>query len=346
MASNLAVDVRGYAKARWALPLACFAAVAVSAWPQEARAWRCSRVQDTSGTESGSALFWSNRNISFSFNRAGTKALDQDAAFDAVRAGFAVWQNSTLADGEPLGCPGTARPGLPTATDLQFSEGPATDQNFVGFNYLSPETNRNVILFRDTGWPHPLTSPSSDLVAMTTLTYNVITGEILDADIEFNTEDFSLTVGDRSVGFDLLGAAVHEVGHLLGFDDVTVANAAMFQSTSRGETLKRRLSCDDAAILWYRYPAALATSTCKPRQIDESCGFCAAPGGLAFDAKAVVRDVYDGHSGCDCQSTSGSQSFVVAALALGWRRLRRTVNLRAASSYRQNLRARFWGRPL
>ncbi len=288
-----------------------------------AHAWRCGRVLDTSGTASGAALFWSNRTITYSFNSAGTQTLAQADAFGAVRSAFAVWQNSSLAATETTGCPSTARSTLPTSTDLNFVEGPVTEQNYVGYNYLNPSTNRNVILFRDTGWNHPLTVPSSDLVAMTTVTYNVITGEILDADIEFNTQDFTLSVGDSNVAYDLLGAAVHEVGHFLGFDDVTVTNAAMYSYTNRGETQKRLLSCDDATILWYRYPAATPTSTCPPHQVSAACGFCQAPGGLAYDAKVSVQNTYDGHSGCDCASAAGTQGFVLSAAVLLGRRLHR-----------------------
>lgn len=299
----------------------------------EAKAWQCARVLDSSGSASGPALFWSNRNITYQFNAAGTQALDNDDALNAVRAGFAVWQNSNLAQGLPADCAGTARATLPNSTDITFTEGAVTDQNYVGYNYLNPETNKNVILFRDMSWPHPLTGPSSDLVALTTVTYNPITGELLDADIEINTADFTLSVGDTNVAWDLLGVAVHEIGHLLGFDDSLVADAAMYSMTNRGEVNKRFLSCDDAALLWYRYPTGTPTSTCAVQEVNAACGMCAAPGNVSLEANVTVRDAFDGHSGCSCSSTMGAQGAVVTVLAVVgriWRRRRRMSPERAS----------------
>jgi hypothetical protein len=314
------------------------AAALVTAWalPHSAYAWTCGRVLDNSGTASGSGLFWPTRNLTYSFNTAGTTMLDNEAAKDAIRAAFGVWQESQLRTSELSGCPGTAVATLPTSTDLTFSEGAVSDQNYVGYNYLNPTANRNMILFRDSHWPHLLTAPTSDLIGLTTVTYNVLTGEILDADIEINTDDFNLTVGDSNVAFDLLNTAVHEVGHFLGFADSDVTTATMFSQTRRQETTKRQLSCDDAAILWFRYPTGLPTTTCKASRVDESCGFCAAPGGLAYKPTIKLQDSYDGHSGCSCHSSQGAVGAGSALAALLLRRFRRWLK-GSANANRRNL---------
>lgn len=292
-----------------------------------AHAWECGRVLDNSGTPSGPGLLWSRRDLTYSFSTTGTQALGQNEAQAAVRAAFAVWQAGVPRPSEPGDCGAVAIGSLPKSSDVVFLEQPPSDQDYVGYNYLNPSTNRNMIFFRDSKWPYPLTAPTSDLLGTTTLTYNNITGEILDADIEFNTADYSFSTGDQNIAWDLMNTAVHEVGHFLGFADSKTEGAAMFGTTARGETTKRTLSCDDAAILWYRYPAGDKSGTCNTYRVDESCGFCAPPGLIQFTPTHKVQDAFDGRSGCNCRSHEGSYGFVLAAatlaLRLGARRWRR-----------------------
>jgi hypothetical protein len=284
-----------------------------------AHAWVCSRVADNYGNSSGAGLVWADRTVSYVFNDQGTGKLDNGAAQSAIDNAFATWSQSTLRDSEPADCTGLIDTSVvsATATDMVFNRiSPDTTQSSVGYNYLEPERNENVILFRDDTWRYPLSGPPADIIAMTTLTYNVITGAILDADIEFNTATFDFTTGDDAVVYDVQNTATHEVGHLLGFAHSLDQNATMYSSADKGETTKRALSCDDATILWYRYPAGAETNSCKLGQVSKLCGNCAHAGGLAYSAKLRVLETHDGQGGCSCHSLDAGGALGLVALSL------------------------------
>lgn len=296
-----------------------------------AHAWICTRVADNYGDPSGPALGWPSRTVPYAFNAQPSTKLDNEAARSAIRAAFATWADSTLRAGEPANCEGVIDTSVVTAnaTDVSFMPGSDTDQATVGYNYLEPDNNKNVVIFRDSSWRYPLSGPPADIIAMTTLTYNVITGDILDADIEFNTATFEFTTDDDAVVYDVQNTAAHEVGHMLGFAHTLDTNATMYSSANVGETSKRMLSCDDAAILWYRYPAGAEAQSCELGVVNDACGRCAHTGGLAYSANLKVVETHDGQGGCTCQSTDAGGAMGLAALCLltlcRMRRPRRTA---------------------
>lgn len=302
---------------------ACMGTAYVSFAPRQAHAWVCTRVADNYGDPSGPALVWPSRSVPWVFNAQPTTKLDDSAARAAIQAAFSVWSSSTLRSSEPALCQGVIDTSVvsATSTDLSFVQGADTNQSTVGYNYLEPDKNENVIIFRDTGWRYSKEGPSADVLAMTTLTYNVITGDILDADIEFNTQNSVFTTSDSSIKHDVQNTAAHEIGHLLGFAHSLDESATMYSSASLGETSKRELSCDDATILWYRYPTGAKTNSCKLGQVSKSCGQCAHAGGLAYTAKLQVRETHDGQGGCQSIATSSIMGpATLALLALRRRR--------------------------
>src|SRR5690606_31560674 len=60
-----------------------------------------------------------------------------------------------------------------------------TNEDRVGFNTYE-DHNVNVITFRDDFWPH-----TGNILALTSVTFERQTGVIVDADIEFNTANFT-----------------------------------------------------------------------------------------------------------------------------------------------------------
>lgn len=118
--------------------------------------------------------------------------------------------------------------------------------------------NSNLIVFRDDFWPHETDTGlgNADTLALTTVTYDLDTGDLYDADIEINTANNHFTLGD-SPGpddVDLLSVLTHEAGHFLGIAHSAELGTTMFPDYSRGTTTIRNLTDDDRAAICVAYP--------------------------------------------------------------------------------------------
>lgn len=297
-------------------------AVALFGFATPSFAYLCSRNLDIYDNRTGPSFAWLNRDIAYAFNQNSTQKLDAHDAMEAVRKSFAVWQNVTLRPGEGPTCP--LIKAVPYTTDLTFTELPPTSQNFSGFNYLDPNANLNLILFRDTTWPH-FDPNTSGVIALTTTTFNNITGEIFDADVEFNTGKFQFSTTDDTsqVQTDLMNTATHELGHFLGFSHSYIATATMYGYAKKGETTKRMLSCNDVTLLLFRYPTGAPTGYCdETNQL--TCGDCQPPNAMHTSPSINVSYANAGLRPVNCQHVPGAAWFLTALLAV-----RRGMRLRA-----------------
>ncbi|MEZ0310191.1 MAG: matrixin family metalloprotease [Myxococcota bacterium] len=280
------------------------------ATPGVARAFNCARVNTTSGVE-GASLAWFSRTIAFTLFAAGTEDIPGDAERDVLRASFAVWAGLELGADAP-DC------GLTTDVDLAFVETALSTTDRVGYDYFDPAATENLLIFRDSGW----NSAENNVIALTTTTYDPVSGEILDADIEFNSTVFDFTIADDDVSMDLKNTAVHEIGHFLGLAHTSSAfpRATMAARAVPGETEKRDLACDDAGAVTFKYPADAENGYCSPPT--PSCGNCAPPDSATTEA--IVRisaQSASGDLGGGCNAVAASWSMlVVVALLLRRRR--------------------------
>lgn len=293
-----------------------------------ARAWVCARSVDSNNTPSGPANGWSqSRQLTYTFNVNGTSQLPVTQTFATLRQSFHVWEYSQLrSDQTDPNCTAYTLPGTPTATDITFVELPATNANNVGYNFLDPNNNENLLVFRDSNWPHPDdVTPTGDIIALTTTTYNQLTGEIFDADIEFNSAAFTFTMSDTNISTDLMNTATHEIGHFLGFAHSSDQNATMYYSAKPMETVKRYIACDDAAILWFRYPAGNPNmGTCNPNSITVACGDCAPPTALQYLPTIHLLGTNNGLArGFTCQGVAADGWGALGIAAVAWVRRRR-----------------------
>jgi len=130
----------------------------------------------------------------------------------------------------------------------------------------------NIWMFRDTDWPH-----ESGQIALSTVSFIRTTGVIVDADVEINSEQYELTVGDLNIGYDLDAIITHEAGHTLGLAESDDPGATMWGSYSAQDTSIRTLAADDVAGICAVYPAARAVGACVPEPGDAFQSTCSVP---------------------------------------------------------------------
>ncbi|HKA86195.1 MAG TPA: matrixin family metalloprotease [Haliangiales bacterium] len=142
-------------------------------------------------------------------------------AVDAVRASFQTWDD-------------VASSYVTFRFDGTMANAP------VGYVMGGP--NENVVKWIESNW-----SQSTRAIAVTLNTFDCNSGEIFDADILLNGQNFLFTIAPTGpTAADVQNTVTHEVGHLLGFDHAPDPESTMYADAPLGETKKRDLTADDA----------------------------------------------------------------------------------------------------
>src|SRR5258706_8434748 len=173
-------------------------------------------------------LFWKNTCVGYSLQQNASVQVTLQQATDALASAFGAWHS--------VACGGGGHPSI-----TPIDEGPVACGD-VGSK--PNNANQNVIVFRDSVWPH---SDPNNTLALTTVTFNKVTGEIFDADMEINsTAQNKLVVSGPvpSGSFDFESIVTHEAGHFLGLAHSTQASAIMFAHYKAGTP---QLTSDDIA---------------------------------------------------------------------------------------------------
>ncbi len=166
-------------------------------------------------------------------------------------------------------------------------------------------------------------------LALTSMTYDDITGEIFDADVEINSANNLITTGDTNIGADLVSIVTHEAGHFLGLAHSEKATATMFGNYSPGDPFMRDLDPDDVAAICAAYPQGrpVASSSCEPRRgFTKQCSDELSTGGCGcYIASPEDQGTRSRHQRLPL-TTSGF-SLIGTAFVLWIRRKRRSARL-------------------
>jgi hypothetical protein len=185
---------------------------------------------------SDAPTWWSTACVGYDLNENASRYASYDVASSVIRAAFDTWLQASCSTGA------ASTPSI-DVRDL----GPVPCAHHAYDKTGGP--NQNVIVFQDDAWPYDVPGSTSLIIALTTVTSNVETGEIYDADIELNTKDYPIVPvpSDGPAGaFDLQSVLTHEIGHFLGLAHSPLPDAVMFASgDGQGGTTKRALTAED-----------------------------------------------------------------------------------------------------
>lgn len=242
-------------------------------------------------TKGGNPLYWESGCATLVIDAAGTNQIAAEQEFTLVKQTVDYW-NQSVASCSYM------------RIELEESRTVEVGKDFV-----------NVLKFRDTDWCRPARandpmrcySPSA--AGLTTVVFiddatSPRDGAIVDADVELNGVNFSVSDNNTSLGTapclsDLRNTLTHELGHFLGLEhtcrtptdperldnngvavpqcsmteSVVVKEATMFNFQDCGETKKQTLEQDDIAGVCGIYPKSINPGECKAAQ--SSVGNCA-----------------------------------------------------------------------
>lgn len=137
------------------------------------------------------------------------------------------------------------------ALGVSLRVGKAQDIGYV----VGQENQNSVLVLED--WPY-----AEEALAVTLVTLNARTNELLDADVAFNTGSHRFrvlpdTTRDERQYDDVQNTITHELGHVLGLmHNRAEEDVVMFPSAPPGEIIKRALKQDDRDGLLSLYSTA------------------------------------------------------------------------------------------
>lgn len=244
-------------------------------------------------------LFWDRACMQLSVMDEPGPAFTTAELDAAVDASFARWTE--------LDCGGGRRPGFELRRTGERGQCDIAQ-------YVSGEGNANTIAVVHDGWSERAGHDAAAF-ALTTTFFLLDSGEIVDADMELNEEDWDFAVcpaeGCVDGRVDLENTLTHEAGHFFGLAHGNEdPESTMWACADAGETFKRTLADDDIEGMCTIY---------GPDALPDECRFSPRGGFDPFCA--------DDRDGCGCRVASGGSGvpwgLLLFGLVLAWRVSRR-----------------------
>jgi len=257
----------------------------------------------------GAAVFWGSNCLSYAIQRDGSieQGITAEQMAPIVEEGFRAWSDVLCANA-----------GSPPITALsQGSIACAATE----FNCQVPEENSNIIVFRDDFVDRD--TFRAGVIALTTLTASIRTGQIFDADIEINSRDEEFVIGEPppgSLARDLRGVLNHELGHLLGLSHSN-ARSALMNMDYRGTLLP---TDDDIAGICAIRSGSSSDPECDVVELPPDAGCVGLDKSCRPPAASPPEEE---ESGCTCELPASGRNapggWVAGVLLACWLRRRR-----------------------
>jgi hypothetical protein len=284
-----------------------------------------SRVSSTD--PNSQCLWWAAGSVVYNQSALGNP-VNGGSEFTAVTRSWQSWQtiqnscgNLTLSEGPPLS--GTA------GRTVGYAQGSSNNYNVVMFRQT---LCRNVA---PTGDPcfsnnncnnaYDCWGNSDTTIGLTTTTYRVSSGQILDTDIEFNAALYHFTTSDgptpcslgnysNCVATDVQNTATHEFGHSQGLDHTTYTGSVMNPTSINGELAKRTVdqwsgcgSVSQPGFVSVAYPKGQPSQPCQPSSTSQANGICINASGQSAPCSA---------SSGGCAAVPGSMAWPLSVLCI------------------------------
>lgn len=270
----------------------------------------CTQVAGCS--TSGKPLFWPDGCSWFGVQKDGSPlhGISYQTLHDKVADALSKWSKAK--------CAGGATPSFAIEdTDLLYGPVECGTQEFN-----KHAANASTWMFRDDEWPYP---DPGNTIALTTVSVDLNTGRILDADVEINSFGNDITTSNTDVGADLEAIVTHEAGHFLGLAHSNVPDATMVPKYPGIEI--RSLAPDDEEGICAVYPPGKAPVCGQPEPLYGFSKYC---GGVNPSTSPAPQGSDSNGCSCSLASDAPSRNAGMVCLALGIVAIRRRGRARQA----------------